>query len=625
MKQNLLNSLWSRVCLLATIMMTALAGTAFAEEAVFDFTAITETINAGELSFREGEISITCSNGAVSLQSSTMQLRWYANQTLTIAADAGYEISAISITKGANDKGTISLAAGSTGTLGGGTGSGAGNVATWSGTASSVSFTTAGQSRVTNITVTYQSAGDTPVGPVPTITVTPTTVTLAATTTQGYQTESLDIEYSDIAIENYQSFTVQFYDAEGEEVDESEWLIVGVTGNNDEGYSVKCFAGDNEGEARTAYFKVYALDSDDNRVYSELITVTQEAYVEPATPAGWALTALADITPDDIFVIVADNGSTYAMSNDNGTQAAPAAVPVTVTDGTLSGDVPQRIQWQLSVGEDGYTFYPYGDAESWLYCTNTNNGVRVGTNANKVFTLNATSGYLVNSATSRYIGVYNSQDWRCYTSINDNIKGQTFKFYKKQEIPQPTSQTVAVSAAGYATFAALSNLVIPADMPVNIYTVKVNEEGYAELSDMGNIIPAGEPVLIKANEGEYTFQYTSEEAQTVYDNDLKVSTEDVVADGSQYILANDVEGIGFYMATPGSTIPSGKAFLHIQDGTGAKAFIGFLADSDATGIAENNFTISQSHNLTIFNLAGQRLGKMQRGINIVRGKKVLKK
>ncbi len=66
---------------------------------------------------------------------------------------------------------------------------------------------------------------------------------------------------------------------------------------------------------------------------------------------------------------------------------------------------------------------------TWLYCTATNNGVRVGTNDNKVFTV-SNQGYLVNSGTSRYIGVYNSQDWRCYTSINNNIQNQTFTYYK---------------------------------------------------------------------------------------------------------------------------------------------------------------------------------------------------
>ena len=44
---------------------------------------------------------------------------------------------------------------------------------------------------------------------------------------------------------------------------------------------------------------------------------------------------------------------------------------------------------------------------------------------------------MVHQGTSRYVGVYTAsgasvaQDWRCYTSINNNIAGQTFSFYKK--------------------------------------------------------------------------------------------------------------------------------------------------------------------------------------------------
>ena len=49
----------------------------------------------------------------------------------------------------------------------------------------------------------------------------------------------------------------------------------------------------------------------------------------------------------------------------------------------------------------------------------------------------------------------------------------------------------------------------------------------------------------------------------------------------------------------------------------------FLFDSDdATGIETIDHSSTIDH--TIYNLAGQRLGKMQRGINIVNGKKILK-
>ena len=114
---------------------------------------------------------------------------------------------------------------------------------------------------------------------------------------------------------------------------------------------------------------------------------------------------------------------------------------------TLAGDIAENLKWNLSIGEDGYTFYPNGETESWLYCTNTNNGVRVGTNENNVFTMTP-EGYLYNNATSRYIGIYNRQDWRCYTYINNNIKDQTFAFYKRVDEGSLVTYTLDIEGYG---------------------------------------------------------------------------------------------------------------------------------------------------------------------------------
>ncbi len=158
------------------------------------------------------------------------------------------------------------------------------------------------------------------------------------------------------------------------------------------------------------------------------ISATFEVGSEPTY--SWIETPLANITSSDVFVIVGNNGSNYAMTNNNGTSSAPGASAVTISDSKITSTVSANIKWHLSVDKGNYTFYPGESGTStWLYCTNTNNGVRVGgTNENKVFTI-STEGYLVHSGTSRYVGVYNSQDWRCYTTINNNIKDQTFKFY----------------------------------------------------------------------------------------------------------------------------------------------------------------------------------------------------
>ena len=167
----------------------------------------------------------------------------------------------------------------------------------------------------------------------------------------------------------------------------------------------------------------------------------------PPTGDGWFKKDIEDITPVDVFVIVGNNGSNYAMSNDNGTSAAPAAVAVSVSsDGnSLTAAPAANLQWNLSIGADGYTFYPNGNSSKWLYVTDTNNGVRVGgTNDNKAFTI-CTEGYLYFEDLNRYIGIYNSADWRCYTSINANIRNQTFAFFVKSGnggvTPVPTVST----------------------------------------------------------------------------------------------------------------------------------------------------------------------------------------
>lgn len=145
----------------------------------------------------------------------------------------------------------------------------------------------------------------------------------------------------------------------------------------------------------------------------------------------WDLVALGDLTSEDVFMIV-DTASGTAMTNDNGTSSAPSCFALTFNadrSQVATATIPDNVKWNISGdATDGYTFYPDGTTEIWLYCTNTNNGVRVGTNANDKFTLSV--NWLLNSATSRYVGVYNGQDWRCYTSNTSNNAATRTAFYK---------------------------------------------------------------------------------------------------------------------------------------------------------------------------------------------------
>ena len=97
-------------------------------------------------------------------------------------------------------------------------------------------------------------------------------------------------------------------------------------------------------------------------------------------------------------------------------------------------------------------------------------------------------------------------------------------------------------------------------------------------------------------------------------NDLKGTAEDIEAAGKYVLTQPEGKVIGFYLADQG-TIKAGKAYLE-----GASGIKAFLFNDEATGISNVNV----NENGAIYNLAGQRLNKMQKGINIINGKKVLK-
>ena len=174
----------------------------------------------------------------------------------------------------------------------------------------------------------------------------------------------------------------------------------------------------------------------------------------------WVKTDPSELQTGDVVVIV-ELTNKLAMPNNNGTTGAPGGITVSLNDDKteISSEPAQSLQWVVTVDESSYQFGVEGTT-NYLYCTDTNNGIRVGTNTNNVFTISE-EGYLVNTATNRYVGVYlDRPDWRCYTSINNNIKDQSFGFFKKEDngggVARPTfspaggvyaeSVTVTISA-----------------------------------------------------------------------------------------------------------------------------------------------------------------------------------
>ena len=154
---------------------------------------------------------------------------------------------------------------------------------------------------------------------------------------------------------------------------------------------------------------------------------------------------------------------------------------------------------------------------------------------------------------------------------------------------------------------------------VQAFTVEVVEGGFAKLNEI-KAIPAGEAVVLKDNGTghKYVLNKAEEAVEAVTDNDLKGATEDIEAAGKYILAMPEGKPVGFYLADKG-TIKAGKAYLEASTifGPLVKAF--YLTEEDATAIEKVNANVTEG---AIYNLSGQRVSKLQKGINIVNGKKV---
>ena len=171
-----------------------------------------------------------------------------------------------------------------------------------------------------------------------------------------------------------------------------------------------------------------------------------------------------------------------------------------------------------------------------------------------------------------------------------------------------------VGDAGYATmYDTTTGYELNGD--VEAYSAVLNKN-WLDLFEIENV-PASTPVILK---GTYYNKIAKDLPAINVANNLQGTDADITADGTMYILAKPAEGeIGFYKAT--GTIPARKAYF--QSTSGVKAFY-FDGEDDATGINAIDNGELTIDNAAIFNLAGQRISKAQKGINIINGKKVLK-
>ena len=195
---------------------------------------------------------------------------------------------------------------------------------------------------------------------------------------------------------------------------------------------------------------------------------------------------------------------------------------------------------------------------------------------------------------------------------------------KDNDTDVATTATVTLNSSGYATFASTSVLdfLDAEDASYSAWQIKSVSGSTIEFEQITSTIATGTGILLKGTPSDdIALNILPVGGANLTSNKLEGFTAaTVINSGEYYGLSGDK-----FVKVNGGTVPADKALLPagVVDGTsGVNAFT-FNFDEDATAIK----TIDNGQQTTegvIYNVAGQRLNKMQKGINIVNGKKILK-
>ena len=207
-----------------------------------------------------------------------------------------------------------------------------------------------------------------------------------------------------------------------------------------------------------------------------------------------------------------------------------------------------------------------------------------------------------------------------YVHLNINIPGAPVQV----EVGDVANATFKVGESLIGTFCAPFAVALPEEYLQYVSTVTgADEKGVLTLTTVDTpVVPANTPVVVQipmAIEMPVSGIYVK---GTPTVGLLTGVYEDTPAPVGSYVLQNNNDRIGFYQVAEGQqpTVKANRCYL-TAPAAGVKAFF-FNAD-DATAIesVENAANVETP----VYNLAGQRIQKMQKGINIVNGKKVLVK
>ena len=200
---------------------------------------------------------------------------------------------------------------------------------------------------------------------------------------------------------------------------------------------------------------------------------------------------------------------------------------------------------------------------------------------------------------------------------------------------------LTVSAAGYATLYLDFNAEIPEG--VEVYTASNVDGNRLMMQQVTGVLPAKTGVIVRAEQGTYTFVESCETAEAIESNLLRGSVEDEyitpAKDTKYYVLAMKDGVVGMYAdALNGGTFKNNahKAYLVLGDKSlgiydeevdtenpGMQLSNSYYFDFSGTTAIEP--VVTEVEDAVYYDLSGRRVENPTQGIYIVNGKKVLVK
>ena len=339
-------------------------------------------------------------------------------------------------------------------------------------------------------------------------------------------------------------------------------------------------------------------------------SVTFTVSVANSTPVQTfkKITSAGDLATGDELLFVYESGSGNKAAGTIGSNAYLASVSV-----DIEGDDDDEIK--VAAGDAVNVFVLGGKADAWTLYSKMDDGYLTETSVKNLSIGADVSTWTISiDATEATVSApngnlqYNSSSPRFTTYATSQ---GAIQLYRK--VVDRTA--LSVGAAGFTTYVTKMDATFPAGVTAYIATAVGTNVTLTSVASA----PANTAVIIEADEDDYNVT-TALSPADVTGNLLKASDGFVAGDGTTIYALGNKSGVGFYLVKSGVKVPVGKAYLTVS-GSGVKEFLPFDFN-EADGISLTP-ALSEGEG-AIYNLAGQRLSKMQKGINIINGKKVLR-